>query len=122
MLGPLEELMRAEEPLSAASQRSHLECIHRNGTRLLKLVNTLLDFSRIEAGRMRATFAPTDLAALTTELTSQFRSACNRAGLTLTVTCTPMSERGYVDVEMWEKIVVCARMLCLSSNTFASSI
>ena len=31
--------------------------------RLLKLVNTLLDFSRIEAGRVQATYSATDLAA-----------------------------------------------------------
>ena len=43
--------------------------------RLLKLVNTLLDFSRIEAGRIDANYEPTDLAAFTTELASVFRSA-----------------------------------------------
>ena len=36
--------------------------MYRNAQRLLKLVNTLLDFSRIEAGRVQASFEPTDLA------------------------------------------------------------
>jgi signal transduction histidine kinase len=41
--------------------------IHRSATRLLKLVNSLLDFSRIEAGRVQANYEPTDLSALTTD-------------------------------------------------------
>ena len=57
--------------------------VHRNGLRLLRLVNTLLDFSRIEAGRVQARFQPTELGAYTEELASNFRSACDRAGLRL---------------------------------------
>ena len=47
-----------------------------------KLVNALLDFSRIEAGRVQADYEPADLAALTAELASVFRSAMRegRAG------------------------------------------
>ncbi|MCK2218482.1 beta-lactamase family protein [Actinomadura sp. ATCC 31491] len=47
-----------------------MELIDRNTRRLLRLVDTLLGFSWIEAGRMRARFAPTDLAALTGEITA----------------------------------------------------
>ena len=87
--------------------------VHRNGLRLLKLVNTLLDFSRIEAGRVEAVFEPTDLAALTAELASGFRSAVERAGLKLRVECPPLPAPVSVDREMWEKIV-----LNLLSNAF----
>lgn len=71
----------------------------------MKLVNTLLDFSRLEAGRIEASFVPTDLAELTRELASVFRSGVERAGLRLTVDCPPLAEPAYVDREMWEKIV-----------------
>jgi len=93
--------------------RERLELVHRNNLRLLKLVNTLLDFSRIEAGRMEAVYEPTDLATYTTELASVFRSAIERAGLQLIVDCPPLPESVYVDREMWEKIV-----LNLLSNAF----
>lgn len=68
-------------------------------------MNTLLDFSRIEAGRMQASFEPLDLGAFTTELASVFRSAFDRAGMRYEVACPPLSAPVYVDREMWEKVV-----------------
>ena len=113
MLGPIEELLtRARTALSPAA-KSQLEVTQRNGLRLLRLVNTLLDFSRIEAGRVRAVFEPTDLAAFTAELASVFRAATEKAALRLSVDCPRLSEPVYVDREMWEKVV-----LNLVSNAF----
>jgi len=100
ILGPLEDELRARNGASEG-----LELAYRNSLRLLKLVNTLLDFSRIEAGRVEASFVPTDLAALTAELASVFRSGVERAGLRLLVDCPPLPQPVYVDVDMWEKIV-----------------
>jgi PAS domain S-box-containing protein len=108
MLGPLEEELREN-----GNGRERIEIAHRNCQRLLKLVNTLLDFSRIEAGRIEAVYEPTDLAVTTAELASVFRSAVEQAGLRLIVDCPPLPEEVYVDREMWEKIV-----LNLLSNAF----
>ena len=113
MLGPVEELLgRSHTDLTPAA-KGQLEVVNRNGLRLLRLVNTLLDFSRIEAGRVQAVFEPTDLAAFTTELASVFRAATERAGLGLRVDCPKLPEAVYVDRDMWEKIV-----LNLISNAF----
>jgi signal transduction histidine kinase len=111
MLGPLEDALAAEA--GAPGQREQLEVAHRNALRLLRLVNSLLDFSRIEAGRAQAAYRPTDLAALTADLASSFRAATNRAGLRLTVDTPPLNHPVYVDRDMWEKIV-----LNLISNAF----
>jgi len=108
MLNPLEEVL-AIEPLE---HRSQLETVHRNGLRLLKLVNTLLDFSRIEAGRVQAVYQPIELSTFTAELASVFRTTIERVGLRLIVNCEG-DDRVYVDREMWEKIV-----LNLISNAF----
>ncbi len=89
MMGPLEDALASAEGLSAAN-RERLELARRNSERLLKLVNTLLDFSRIEAGRMEASYEPADLRALTIELASVFRSAIERAGMRLVIDCTPL--------------------------------
>jgi signal transduction histidine kinase/DNA-binding response OmpR family regulator len=112
MLGPLEEL-RASLSDSQPAALEQIESAHRNALRLAKLVNALLEFSRIESGKMQATCEPVDLAALTTELASTFRSACEKAGLELTVESDPLPEPVHVDRDMWEKIV-----LNLLSNAF----
>lgn len=111
MLGPLEDAL--SDPELPITQRERITVAHRNSLRLLKLVNTLLDFSRIEAGRVQAVYEPTDLGALTTDLTSVFRSAIEKAGLQLVVDCPALPEPAYVDRDMWEKIV-----LNLLSNAF----
>jgi PAS domain S-box-containing protein len=104
MLGPLEDAL-AEDGLPPQA-RDQLEVARGNSLRLLKMVNMLLDFSRIEAGRIQAVYEPVDLAKFTTDLASVFRSAVERAGLELVVNCPPLSEPVYVDPEMWEKIVL----------------
>ncbi len=113
MLSPLEELSHTLDERLETDEREQIQLIQRNGLRLQKLVNTLLDFSRLEAGRVQATFEPTDLAAFTAELASVFRSTIERANLRLVVDCPPLPEWVYVDREMWEKIV-----LNLLSNAF----
>ncbi|WP_420715233.1 ATP-binding protein [Corallococcus sp. BB11-1] len=113
MLGPIEDgLADAAAPLPPP-QRERQELVRRNGLRLQKLVNTLLDFARIEAGRTQASFAPTDLSALTRDLASSFDSAMTAAGLRLVVDCPPLPEAVHVDPTMWEKVV-----LNLVSNAF----
>ena len=104
LLGPAEDALAHGDALSA-DERQRWSVVHRNALRLSKLVNTLLDFSRIEAGRVDASFEATDLSALTTELTGMFVSAVERGGLSLRLDAPPLEEQVYVDREMWEKIV-----------------
>ncbi|MEV1289979.1 SpoIIE family protein phosphatase [Micromonospora sp. NPDC049679] len=103
ILGPIEDVL-SEADLPARYQEP-LDVVQRNALRLLKLVNTVLDFSRLEAGRHSAVYQPTDLADYTARLTSTFRSAAERVGLRLVVDCPPLRAPVLVDREMWEKIV-----------------
>ena len=102
MLGPTEAALASGE---ATLGGEALRMVHRNQLRLLKLVNSLLDFSRVQDGRAEARREATDLAALTASLAGVFRSAIERAGLTFSVNCAPMANPVLVDREMWEKIV-----------------
>ena len=112
ILGPIEDAITGQARPSTAM----FEMLHRNALRLLKLVNGLLDFVRIEAGRLQASYQPTDLSFFTAQLASVFRSAVDRAGLDLIVECPPLPEPVYVDREMWEKVV-----LNLLSNALKST-
>ena len=110
LLAPVEEAMRDRD---AALAGEDLASVHRNAQRLLRLVNALLDFSRIEAGRVQAHYVPVALAECTVELVSMFRSAVEKAGLWLEVDAPALSTPVHVDRDMWEKIV-----LNLLSNAF----
>ncbi|MEU4687896.1 SpoIIE family protein phosphatase [Actinoplanes sp. NPDC023714] len=103
ILGPIEDLL--DDPALDRALADRLEPVRRNGLRLLKLVNTVLDFSRLESGRMNAVYRPTDLAGLTTRLAGTFRPATERAGLDLVIDAPPLPGPVHVDHELWEKIV-----------------
>jgi signal transduction histidine kinase len=113
MLGPLQDLLSRSQTHLSPTAKEQLDLVSRNGSRLLRLVNTLLDFSRLEAGRVQAVYLATDLARFTSELASVFRSATDKAGLRLVVDCPDLGEPVYVDRDMWEKVV-----LNLISNAF----
>jgi len=103
LLGPTEDALASPDQ---ALRGDALQSVHRNALRLLKLVNALLDFSRLEAGRVEAVYEPVDLRALTRDLASGFRSAVERAGLAFTFASDELTEPAFVDRSMWEKIVL----------------
>jgi len=105
MLGPLTDALADSLETLGPKQRSRVLLAHDNTVRLLKLVNALLDFSRLEAGRVDATFEPTELGALTAEVVGMFDSAAERAGIRLTIDCAPVETQAWVDRESYEKIV-----------------
>ncbi len=106
LLGPAEDALADSTASLNAVQRGRMEVINRNAQRLLRLVNTLLDFSRLEAGNARGRFQPVDLSSYTADLARSFDAALERVGLTLTVDCPPLEEPVWVDEEMWAKIVL----------------
>ena len=113
MLGPLNDALQSTTVAGDARLKDQLSLMQRNASRLQKLVNTLLDFSRTQAGRMEVAFTSIDLVAFTVDLASGFRSLVESVGMSLIVECAPLSTQVYVDPLMWEKIV-----LNLLSNAF----
>lgn len=111
LLGPVEECLRETEPTNPLRER--LDMVYRNALRLQKLVNTLLEFSRLEAGRVEAHYTPVDIGTFTSGLAGTFRSAIEKAGMQLVIECSRIDGEVYVDPGMWEKII-----LNLVSNAF----
>ena len=114
LLGPIEDTLH--DPSTTSENKIRLDVAYRNALRMQKMVNTLLDFSRIEAGRMEGKFSRVDICSFTHELASTFRSAIEKAGMQLLFECDKIKNEVYVDIDMWEKI-----LLNLISNAFKYS-
>ncbi|WP_459970368.1 SpoIIE family protein phosphatase [Mycobacterium sp. MUNTM1] len=102
LLGPLDDALSDAAPESVLAER--LTTAGRNARRLQRLVDSLLDFSRIEAGRANAKLMRTDVGALTAQIASSFAELCHRAGLELELDCAPALAD--LDPGMWETIVL----------------
>ncbi len=102
LLGPLEDALADVGSQTVLADR--LRTARRNAGRLLRLVDSLLQFSRIEAGRATTSLVCTDVGALTSEIASSFSELCARAGLDLVVECH--QALADVDPDMWETIVL----------------
>ncbi|OBJ60379.1 SpoIIE family protein phosphatase [Mycobacterium sp. 1423905.2] len=107
LMGPLDDALAEEGVDDVLAHR--LGAARRNAGRLLRLVDSLLDFSRIEAGRAAPKLRCIDVGGLTAHIASSFTELCQRAGLELTLDC--QSVLADVDPAMWETI-----MLNLLSN------
>jgi signal transduction histidine kinase/CheY-like chemotaxis protein len=111
MLGPVEDLLTRRD--LEAGMRDRLMLVYRNALRLQRMVNTLLEFSRVESGHVRPVFETVDLARLTDDIASTFRSTIEGAGLSFLVDCEGQQAPVSVSPDMWEKVV-----LNLLSNAF----
>ena len=100
ILGPVTECLG--NPLLPETVSESLDMVARNARRLLKLVNSLLDFARVEAGRMSISFQETDLQKFTADLASQFRSAIEKGGVKYTVDISGKGRSVWVDRDKWE--------------------
>jgi len=109
MLGPLGDAIADSD----GAQQERLELAQRSALRLLRLVNALLDFSRMEAGRAAASFVPVDLAQLITETAAVFRAATERSRLALVVDVPDGEQIVEADRDMLDKV-----LLNLLSNAY----
>ncbi len=84
-LGPLEDLRDGRHgplPESAARQ---VQLAHRNASRVLDLVNQILELARLESGRLSLETERFDLAAFLRDVSRQFISAAERRSISFSV-------------------------------------
>jgi signal transduction histidine kinase/DNA-binding response OmpR family regulator len=82
ILGPLEEMLTAG-PALAPGQRHELSLVRRNAQRLLQLVNQLMDFRKIDVGKMPVRATEGNLVAFVREIMDMFEKTARQRGISL---------------------------------------
>jgi signal transduction histidine kinase/DNA-binding NarL/FixJ family response regulator len=104
ILSPLESALQGD--YGKKFNREFLESIHRNAVRLLRLINNILDFAKIEEGRMIIQVREVDLAALVKNYITTISSAAESRGITLSFTSSVDSLPFFLDIEKADKIAM----------------
>ncbi len=89
ILAPVED--RLSRGAEGPDREAH-EVVRRNAQRLLRLIDDLLDLSRIDAGRLRLVVGPVDLAAMAEQAELAFRPAASARGVRLVVEADPVED------------------------------
>ncbi len=104
--GPTEDSLNdGAEPLPPV-HRERLELVRRSTGRLRRLVDTLLDFARIEDARLDPEPVAVDAGELSRGIAESFAPAVTRAGLELTVDCPAGGPALLLDPDVWERILL----------------
>lgn len=103
MLGPIDDALRADaQPVSPA----HLRMMQRNGQRLLRLINQLLDLARLEAGKLTLEASKGNLVSFLRGIVFSLESMAMRKGITLQFhDHFPSDQPCYFDPDKLEKAV-----------------
>jgi signal transduction histidine kinase/DNA-binding response OmpR family regulator len=102
ILGPLEELL--------ATTKSHttiqsLTLIQKNVIRLLRLVNQLMDFRKIEADKMKLRASENDLITFVSEIIQSYKSIAQKRGIDLRLITNERQLNTWIDVNMLDKVI-----------------
>ncbi|MBT8228150.1 MAG: SpoIIE family protein phosphatase [Dactylosporangium sp.] len=103
---PAEECLADQAQPLPAAHRDRLKMVARNARRLHRMVNNVLDFTSLEAGRVRTRITAIDIAATTRGLAESFEFAMRRAGLQLVIDVPPIARPVFADPDMWERITL----------------
>ncbi|MGY3086992.1 signal transduction histidine kinase/DNA-binding response OmpR family regulator [Hymenobacter sp. UYAg731] len=101
--GPVEELLSEGSDLSGP-QRQDLALVRRNTQRLLQLVNQLLDFRKIEVGKMAVRATETDLVAFVRELVEAFEKPARLRGVRLRFAAAEPELLAWFDANLLDKV------------------
>lgn len=99
---PVTEVLE-NEPLSV-SAREHLTLVHQNTERMLRLMNQILDFRKIQNQKMKVMIEETDLVPLLQKVMNSFRLIAEEKNINYQLVSSVQSAYGWVDRDKFEKI------------------
>lgn len=103
ILGPLELFLQDKVK---GNPKDQFRMMHRYGTRLLQLINQLLDLSKLEAGRMALRAEPVNIVQLTKGLVNSFESLAEKKKIKLLFDSTKAALQVFLDRDKFEKIII----------------
>ena len=106
MIAPLESLLGGELGPLAEKQSNYLKTISRNGLRLLKLINNLLDLAMLEERHLRIKVREHNLLELLDEIVEHARPLARRKDIQLDVSAPPAPVGVFIDTERIEQVVI----------------
>jgi signal transduction histidine kinase/DNA-binding response OmpR family regulator/ABC-type xylose transport system substrate-binding protein len=109
--GPAEEMLK--HPKLLPSSRQQLSLIHKNAMRLLRLVNQLIDFRKIEFNKMRVRAVETDLVTFTNDIVLVFHDIALKRAIDCRLLTKERSLPIWIDVTIMDQI-----LFNLLSNAF----
>ena len=108
ILAPLESLLAGEAGRMTSVQRKSLETMHNNSVRLYQMVTGILDFSKLEAGKMPVNREPTDVVALSRSIFEDFQPLMKRKNLASVIEVEPSTQAPQavqIDPYLYERIL-----------------
>lgn len=103
ILGPAKQLM--EEGNSSDYQKSRYNLIHQNASRLLNLVNQVLDFRKAQAGELKLKVSKTDIVAYSKNIFDSFKELAYNKKITLNFVSEEENITGWIDTDKYDKIL-----------------
>lgn len=103
ILGPLEETLSS--PKLHYSVKGSLEMVKKNTMRLLRLVNQLMDFRKIEEAKMKLKASENNITDFITEITDAFTEIANKKKISFRVDSKDKGLQVWFDVNMLDKIL-----------------
>lgn len=103
ILGPAKQLM--EEGNSSDYQKSRYNLIHQNASRLLNLVNQVLDFRKAQAGELKLKVSKTDILAYSKNIFDSFKELAYNKKITLNFVSEEENITGWIDTDKYDKIL-----------------
>jgi len=103
ILSPLEELLVQSK--NQNQQNKNLNLIYRNAIRLLRLVNQLMDFRKIEVDKMRLKVSENNLIAFVSEIVESYKSIAYKENIDLRFITNERQLSVWFDVNMLDKVI-----------------
>ncbi len=106
IIAPLQSLRQGDVGSLNIDQNDLLDQMHRNAIRLLDLINQMLDFSKLEAGKAHLRLSLVDMVDYTEDIVSLFKEVAIRKDLNLIFDASNLTDgQIFIDNDRYERII-----------------